>query len=146
MRTITLAMLFAVAAAGAAFAQGAPSKPGATVYFANLADGATVSGPVKVLFGLSGMGIAPAGVEMEGTGHHHLLVDRPPMGEGEDGAEELLYAVPTDDNHRHFGGGQTETTVELAPGKHTLQLVLGDHNHVPHTPPVMSEVITVTVK
>ena len=146
MKTAILAALFAVSAAGAAFAQGAPSTPGATVYFANLSDGDTVSSPVKVVFGLSGMGVAPAGIEKEGTGHHHLLIDRPPMGQGEDGEEELLYSVTTDDNHRHFGGGQTEASVELAPGTHTLQLVLGDHGHVPHTPPVMSDVITVTVK
>lgn len=146
MKTAILAVLFALSAAGAALAQGAPSKPGTRVYFANLADGAAVSSPVKIIFGLSGMGVAPSGVEKEGTGHHHLLVDRPPMGQGEDGEEELLYAVPTDDNHLHFGGGQTEAVVELAPGAHMLQLVLGDHNHVPHTPPVLSEVITITVE
>ena len=116
------------------------------MYFVNLSDGDTVSSPVKVVFGLSGMGVAPAGIEKEGTGHHHLLIDRPPMGQGEDGEEELLFSVMTDDNHRHFGGGQTEASVELAPGTHTLQLVLGDQGHVPHTPPVMSDVITVTVK
>ena len=92
------------------------------------------------------MGVAPAGIEKEGTGHHHLLIDRPPMGQGEDGAEELLYGIPADDSQRHFGGGQTETMLELAAGTHTLQLVLGDHGHVPHTPPVMSEVVTVTVE
>jgi len=146
VKTLILAMLFAASAVGAAFAQGAPSSPGAAVYFVNLADGATVTSPVRIVFGLSGMGIAPAGIEKEGTGHHHLLVDRPPMGQGEDGAEELLYSIPTDDNHRHFGGGQTETSVALAPGAHTLQLVLGDHAHVPHTPPVMSGVITITVE
>ena len=146
MKTAILAALFALSAVGAVFAQGAPSSPGAGVYFVNLSDGDTVSSPVKVVFGLSGMGVAPAGIEKEGTGHHHLLIDRPPMGQGEDGEEELLFSVTTDDNHRHFGGGQTEASVELAPGAHTLQLVLGDHNHVPHTPPVMSAVITVTVK
>ena len=146
MKTAILAALFALSAVGAAFAQGAPSTPGAVVYFVNLSDGDAVSSPVKVVFGLSGMGVAPAGIEKEGTGHHHLLIDRPPMGQGEDGEEELLFSLTTDDNHRHFGGGQTEASVELAPGAHTLQLVLGDHNHVPHTPPVMSAVITVTVK
>ena len=146
MKTIVAAGLISICAIGAAFAQGAPSKPDAKVYFINLADGDTVTGPVRILFGLSGMGVAPAGAEIEGTGHHHLLVDRPPMGQGEDGAEELLYSIPTDDNHRHFGGGQTEAVLELAPGAHTLQLVLGDYAHVPHSPPVMSEVITITVK
>lgn len=119
---------------------------GATVYFANMENGATVKGPVKVVFGLSGMGVAPAGTEKENTGHHHLLIDRPPLGEGEDGADELLYGLPADDNHKHFGGGQTEVTLDLPAGQHTLQLVLGDLNHVPHNPPVMSEVITITVE
>ncbi|MDE4100262.1 DUF4399 domain-containing protein, partial [Phaeobacter gallaeciensis] len=101
--------------------------------------------PFVVTFGLSGMGVAPAGTEKAHTGHHHLLIDRPKLGEGPDGAEELQYGLPADDNHVHFGGGQTEMTLDLAPGTHTLQLVLGDLNHVPHDPPVMSEVITITV-
>ena len=146
MRTIVVAGLLAICVVGAAFAQGAPSNQGAKVYFINLADGDAVTSPLGILFGLSGMGIAPAGVEMEGAGHHHLLVDRPPLGQGEDGADELLYSIPTDDNHRHFGGGQTETVLKLAPGAHTLQLVLGDYAHAPHSPPVMSEVVTVTAK
>lgn len=146
MKSAMVAVLFAVSAIGAAFAQGAPSSPGAKVYFVNLADGAAVAGPFKVVFGLSGEGVAPAGVEKEGTGHRHLPIDRPPMGQGEEGAKELLYSVTTDDNHRHFGGGQTETTVELVPGTHTLQLVPGDRGHVQHTPPVMSEVITIAVE
>ncbi len=105
-----------------------------------------MSGPVTVRFGLSGMGVAPAGTDVEHTGHHHLLLNRPPLGEGPDGAEELSVSLPADDNHRHFGGGQTEVTLELEPGQHTLQLVLGDMNHVPHDPPVVSEVITITVE
>ena len=105
-----------------------------------------VSSPVIVRFGLSGMGVAPAGTEKEMTGHHHLLIDRAPLGQGEMGEEELTSALPSDDNHRHFGGGQTETSVELEPGEHTLQLVLGDANHVPHDPPVTSDQITVTVE
>ena len=92
------------------------------------------------------MGVAPAGTEKENTGHHHLLIDRPPMGQGEDGPDELSYGIPSDENHMHFGGGQTEVTLELAPGSHTLQLVLGDLGHVPHATPIMSEVITITVK
>lgn len=123
-----------------------PANPEARVYFANLADGDTVASPVTVIFGLSGMGVAPAGTEAENTGHHHLLVDRPPMVQGEDGAEELTYALPADDNHRHFGKGQTEVTLDLAPGKHTLQLVMGDYTHVPHSTPIVSEVITIEVK
>jgi hypothetical protein len=91
------------------------------------------------------MGVAPAGIEKENTGHHHLLVNRPPLGEGPFGAEEFELALPADDNHRHFGMGQTEVTLTLPPGTHTLQLVLGDHDHVPHSPPIVSDVITITV-
>lgn len=131
---------------GPVLGQGLPSAEDASVYFVNLEDGATVSGPVKVVFGLSGMGVAPAGTEKENTGHHHLLINRPPLGEGEDGADELLYGLPADDNHMHFGAGQTEVSLDLAPGTHTLQLVLGDMNHVPHLTPIMSEVITITVE
>ncbi|WP_170467272.1 DUF4399 domain-containing protein [Ruegeria arenilitoris] len=123
-----------------------PSNPDARVYFVNLADGDTVSSPVTVVFGLSGMGVAPAGTEAENTGHHHLLINRPPIGEGEDGLDELAYGLPADDNHVHFGGGQTETTLELPAGQHTLQLVLGDAGHVPHSPPIVSEVITINVE
>ncbi|WP_299662050.1 DUF4399 domain-containing protein [uncultured Ruegeria sp.] len=123
-----------------------PANPEAKVYFINLSEGDTVQSPVKIVFGLSGMGVAPAGVEKENTGHHHLLIDRPPLGRGEDGADELTYGLPADDNHMHFGGGQTEVTLDLSPGEHTLQLVLGDAGHVPHATPVVSEVITITVE
>ena len=133
-------------AAAPAFAQGTAAPEGAELYIANLDDGATVSSPVTVVFGLRGMGVAPAGTEADNTGHHHLLLNRPPFGEGEYGAEELELALPSDDNHLHFGGGQTEVTLDLPPGDHTLQLVLGDHGHVPHDPPVVSEVITITVE
>ncbi len=129
-----------------AVAQDTPSPEGAKVYFVGLEDGAVVSSPVTVVFGLSGMGVAPAGTEKENTGHHHLLIDRAPLGEGPDGADELSNSLPADENHVHFGGGQTEKSVELAAGTHTLQLVLGDMNHVPHNPPVVSEVITITVE
>lgn len=135
-----------VLAAVPAFAQDTPSPEGARLYFVGLEDGASVSSPVTVVFGLEGMGVAPAGTEAEHTGHHHLLIDRPPLGEGEGGAEEFEYALPNDDNHRHFGGGQTQVTLDLDLGQHTLQLVLGDHGHVPHDPPVVSEVITITVE
>lgn len=80
------------------------------------------------------------------TGHHHLFIDRPPLGEGEDGADELANGIPADKHHKHFGGGQTEATLELAPGKHTLLLVLGDAGHVPHSTPIVSDVITNTVE
>ncbi len=123
-----------------------PAPEGAEVYFIGLKDGDTVSSPLTVRMGLRGMGVAPAGTEKENTGHHHLLVDRPPLGEGEDGKEEVEVSLPADENHLHFGGGQTETTIELSPGEHTLQLVLGDLNHVPHSPPIVTPQITVTVK
>ena len=123
------------------FAGDTPAPEGAEVYFIGIEDGATVTSPVTVRFGLKGMGVAPAGTEKENTGHHHLLIDTEPL-EG----EALDFAVESDDNHRHFGGGQTEVTLELTPGTHTLQMVLGDMNHVPHNPPIMSPVITVTVE
>jgi hypothetical protein len=115
-----------------------PSPKGAHVYIVTPVDGAIVHSPVHVVFGLSGMGVAPAGVEHPGTGHHHLLVDT--------GLPPLSGPIPKDDNHLHFGNGQTETDLPLAPGKHTLQLLLGDHLHVPHDPPVFSAQITITVE
>ena len=113
------------------------SPAGAKVYFIAPKNGAKIKGPVKVVMGLSGMGIAPAGTDAADTGHHHILVDAD--------APNVDMPLPVDDKHRHFGKGQTETTLDLPPGKHTLQLVLGDKNHIPHNPPVMSEKITVTV-
>jgi len=115
-----------------------PSPEGARVYFIGLEEGAVVESPLEVRFGLAGMGVAPAGIERASTGHHHLLIDT--------ALENPSLPVPSDENHRHFGGGQTQVEVELSPGEHTLQLVLGDHNHIPHQPPVVSERITVTVK
>lgn len=116
-----------------------PAPEGAAVYFVTPLDGDIVSSPVTVRFGLEGVGVAPAGVEREGTGHHHLLVDvdeLPAMDE----------PVPADERHIHFGGGQTQATVELSPGEHTLQLLVGDHLHIPHEPPVLSEKITIRVE
>ena len=92
------------------------------------------------------MGVAPAGTEKDNTGHHHLLIDRPPLGLGEDGADELTNGIPSDEHHMHFAGGQTEVTLEPAPGSHSLQLVLGDLGHAAHKTPVMSDVITITVE
>lgn len=140
MKKILLATAITLLGVGAVSAE-TPSADGAAVYFIGLADGDTVSGPVTVRFGLSGMGVAPSGIEKEKTGHHHLFIDRAPFGD-----DDVGYGIAADDNHKHFGGGQTEVTIELAPGEHTLQLVLGDHGHVPHDPPVVSEVITVTVE
>lgn len=144
-KTIAALAMFTVIS-GPLMAGNTPAPEGAAVYFVNLEDGATVEGPVKVVFGLSGMGIAPAGTEAENTGHHHLLINRPPFGDGPEDAEMLEYGIYADDNHVHFGKGQTETTVELPPGEHTLQLLLGDLNHAPHDKPVMSDVISITVE
>lgn len=143
-RVFTTAGL-AIAVSAAAWAGETPSAPGAEVYFVTINDGDTLSGPVQVVFGLSGMGIAPAGIEMDNTGHHHLLINRVPFGEGADDADMSEYGIYADENHKHFGKGQTETTLELSPGTHTLQLVLGDYSHVPHDPVVMSDQITVTI-
>ena len=111
---------------------------GANVYIVSPVHGEVVASPVKVVFGLSGMGVAPAGVDKAKTGHHHLLIDT--------GVPDMNRPIPADDNHRHFGGGQTEAVIELAPGNHTLQLLLADFTHTPHNPPVMSQQITITVK
>jgi len=115
-----------------------PAPEGAKVYIVSPADGDTVTSPVTVVFGLSGMGVAPAGVDQEHTGHHHLIIDAP--------LPNLDEPIPSDDNYKHFGKGQTETTVELAPGTHTLQLLLGNFLHIPHESAVSSEVIEITVK
>jgi hypothetical protein len=111
---------------------------GAEVYIVSPKDGATVASPVTVIFGLRGMGVAPAGVDLPNTGHHHIVIDAP--------TPNLDVPIPTDEHHRHFGGGQTEVTLDLSPGQHTLQLVLGDRNHVPHKNAVVSKAITITVK
>ena len=122
-----------------------PFPEGASLYFVNIADGDTVSSPVTIQFGLSGMGVAPSGVtEKENVGHHHLLINRKPFGEGDD--EEWEYGIANDDNHRHFGGGQTEVTLDLPAGTHTLQMVLGDHSHVPFGPELTTAQITITVE
>ena len=115
-----------------------PAPPGATVFIISPTDGATVSSPVSVKFGISGISVAPAGQNTPNTGHHHLLIDT-----------ELANPdapVPADPQHVHYGKGQTETSIELEPGQHTLQLVLGDGNHVPHQPPIVSKVVTITVE
>ena len=116
-----------------------PAPEGASVYFIEPANGASVAGTINVRFGLKGMGVAPAGTDVPATGHHHLLVDVAEL-------PGLDAPLPATDNIRHFGKGQTETELTLPPGQHTLQLLLGDQNHVPHQPPVLSEKITITVK
>ena len=111
------------------------------VYFISPAHGETVANPVTVRFGLTGMGVAPAGVDKPNTGHHHLLIDTDlPSG------EDLDFSLPADASHVHFGGGQTETEIVLSPGTHTLQLLLGDKDHIPHAIPVASEKITIIVE
>jgi hypothetical protein len=138
MRALLIAAL-ALSATSAWAQERTPSPAGAEVYIISPKDGATVSNPVHVVFGLKGMGVAPAGVKFENTGHHHLLIDT-------DAPTDGTQPLPTNDNVRHFGKGQTETTVELKPGKHTLQLLLGDQNHTPLNPSVISKKITITVK
>jgi len=115
-----------------------PAPEGAEVYFVAPGNGDTVKSPVTVVFGLKGMGVAPAGIDKENTGHHHLIINAP--------LPDPSLPIPADDNHKHFGAGQTETTIELPPGKHTLQLVLGNFIHVPHADPVTSDVIEITVE
>jgi hypothetical protein len=114
-----------------------PSPPDAAVYFVYPRDGELIYPRSTIRFGLRNMGIAPAGVAKPNTGHHHLIVDAD--------TPALDRELPSDPNHIHFGGGQSEVKLELAQGEHTLQLILADDRHVPHDPPVMSERIRVTV-
>jgi len=138
MRALAVAAI--ILAASTAFAQErTPSAPGAEAYIISPKNGESVKSPVTVRFGLKGMGIAPAGVKLENTGHHHLLIDT-------DVPADLNAPLPTSDQVKHFGKGQTETSIELTPGKHTLQLVLGDMNHTPHNPAVVSKKITINVR
>ena len=116
-----------------------PSPAGAEVYIVSPKDGAKVKGPVTVVFGLKGMGIAPAGIKFDNTGHHHLIVDADPPA-------DLSLPLPADEHNIHFGKGQTETTLTLTPGKHTLLLLLADSLHTPHQPAVVSKKITITVE
>ena len=115
-----------------------PAPEGAAVYIISPKNGAKVTSPVTIRFGLKGMGVAPAGVEKAKTGHHHILIDSE--------LPNFDMPVPKDDKHRHFGGGQTEVELTLPPGRHTLQLLLGDHLHIPHSPPVYSEPISIVVE
>jgi hypothetical protein len=116
-----------------------PSPAGAEVYIVSPKDGAKVKSPVTVVFGLKGMGVAPAGIKFDNTGHHHLLIDG-------DVPADLSQPLAANEKSVHFGKGQTETSLTLSPGKHTLQLVLGDSLHVPHDPAVVSKRITITVE
>ena len=140
MRAVAIAAVAIASVATFAWAQErTPSPAGAEAYIISPKDGATVKSPVTIEFGLKGMGVAPAGVKFENTGHHRLLIDT-------DVPADQNAPLPTSDTVRHFGKGQTEATIELKPGKHTLQLVLGDDKHTPHNPAVVSKKITITVK
>jgi hypothetical protein len=115
-----------------------PSAEGASIGFANLEDGQTVPPEFQVRFQLSGMGVAPAGSNIENTGHHHLLIDVTEL-------PDFNQPLPANEHIRHFGKGQSETELSLPEGPHSLQLLLADYRHIPHDPPVMSEVITIVV-
>jgi hypothetical protein len=145
-RTVRLSLLAVLAAAlvllGSPVAANGPARTpapdGASLYIVSPHPGEVVSSPLTVRFGLSGMGVAPAGVQNPKTGHHHLIIDSelPDLGK----------PVPADPKHLHFGGGQTQTVIELSPGNHTLQLILGDHLHIPFDPAIVSERITIEVE
>jgi hypothetical protein len=138
-----LSMLIGVAISGTAHCQAiisggpTPSPPGAAVYFIGLKDGATLLPKSTIHFGLRGMTVAHSGSDKKNSGHHHLLIDTelPPLDQ----------EIPSDFNHLHFAAGETEAEVDLSPGEHTLQLLLGDKRHIPHSPPVMSQRIKVRV-
>ena len=135
----TLVLLLGIASLSeSALAEQTPSPPGAEEYIIWPSDGTVIhGGKLWVRMGLRNMGVCPKGVAFPNTGHHHLLIDTdlPPLDQ----------EIPSDRNHLHFGAGETDARIELPPGKHTLQLILGDHNHVPHVPPVYSKKITITV-
>ncbi len=135
---LALGSLFAASSAAPA-QERTPSAPGAEVYIISPKNGATVQNPVRVQFGLKGMGVAPAGVKFDNTGHHHLLIDTDPPA-------DQSAPLPATDKIVHFGKGQTETTLTLPPGRHTLQLLFADSSHIPHSPPLLSKKIAITVK
>jgi hypothetical protein len=136
---VSFLLLLVLLAPAAPLAAATTAPDNAQVYFIWPRDGAVINGgKFWVRMGLRNMGVAPRGTDVPGTGHHHLIIDTelPAMGE----------PIPSDRNHLHFGAGETETRLELAPGKHTLQLLLGDQDHTPHVPPVYSKPITITVR
>jgi len=114
------------------------SAADANVFFVSPGDGETVSNPVRVVFGIAGMTVVPAGTDAPHSGHHHLLIDTD--------LPDIGLPIPKDANHIHFGDGSTETEITLPPGEHTLQMLLGDHMHIPHDPPLVSEIISITVQ
>jgi hypothetical protein len=140
MNRLLLALGVGLIASFAVAQQRSASAPDAEVYFISPQNGATVHGPLTVRFGLKGMGVAPAGVKFDNTGHHHVIVDT-------DLSELKLDApLPMTDKILHFGKGQTETTLTLPPGKHTLELVFADYVHMSFDPPLHSKKITITVE
>jgi hypothetical protein len=122
-----------------AAALASPAPPGASVYFISPADGATVPRKFTVKFGLKGMSIAPAGTDEPNSGHHHLVIDLATL-------PDMTKPLPSNEHIMHFGKGQTETELTLPPGKHTLQLVFANYQHIPHSPPIVSKPITITVE
>ncbi len=145
MKAIKALLILSLAAtallATAAGLQRTTAPEGASVYFIAPQDGDTVSSPVTIRFGLEGMGVAPASIDFEDTGHHHLLINV-----DEEKMPALNRPLPTTDQIVHFNGGQTEAQIELEPGEHRLQLMLGDYRHIPHDPEIASEIITITVE
>jgi hypothetical protein len=142
MKKTILLLIFCILGSVTTLANELVSKTaeGAKVYFITPANGQTVSGEFKVQFGLSGMGVAPAGSKVKNTGHHHILINK-------DASEiNLTRPLPSTDQIKHFGGGQTETVLKLPKGKYTLQLLLGNYAHIPHDKPLISENITITVE
>jgi len=145
MHRIPLVMVVSIVAAALSGVTGAGAgetiaPADAKVFFLNIKDGDTVTSPVSIKFGISGMTLAPAGDQTPNTGHHHLIIDDAIQDDA------LNQPIPSDEHHIHYGKAQTGATVTLPAGTHTLQLVLGDWTHIPHKTPVMSEKITVTVK
>jgi len=134
-----LVLSFFLLSSGSGYSNDEEPRNTANLYIISPADGTTQKNPVKIVFGLSGMGVAPAGVDIANTGHHHLLIDL-------DTLPDKSLPIPNDDKHRHFGAGQTETTIDLSKGSHTLQLILGNHSHVPHETPVVSKKITINIE
>jgi hypothetical protein len=140
VKIVAAAALAVLVSMSTAFAGPTPAPKDAYAYIGYPNNGQVVPAnkPFRVWFGLRYMGVAPKGVKYPNTGHHHLLIDTdlPPMDQ----------EIPSDRQHLHFGAGETETMIELPPGKHTLQLLMGDENHIPHNPPVYSKKITVIAK
>jgi len=142
MRTaiIGAALAIAVLALTPAFAARTASPENAETYIIWPTDGTVIhGGKFWVRMGLRNMGVCPKGINIPNVGHHHLLVDA-------DLPSDMSEQIPSDRNHLHFGAGETEARIELPPGKHTLQLLLGDHDHIPHDPPVYSKKITIIVR